>query len=304
MRGSAAAPALLPARTPPSWGMDVGAPTPAVLEALLARWRAYEAGEVDMTVTPHDDMLVDTPEGRAHYRAVGLSALRLATEAMLLTGLSAPRTILDLPCGGGRVTRHLVRFFPEAEVVVADLDAPKVAAVTAQFGVRAVEGSRDFTGPIPGRYDLIFVGSLVTHFDGPLFARAVHRFVDALAPGGVLILTTVGRPWAAEIVRQEAEKGLGAHRWWSPALRLLSGGRLRASRRLAAVERDYARTGFAYVEVRGWTALYGQSYGGSFAAPSWLMRLVEGRPDATVLGFKERGFSDLLDALLIQRVGD
>ncbi|WP_167858672.1 class I SAM-dependent methyltransferase [Methylobacterium nonmethylotrophicum] len=291
-------PALLPVHGSPSWG-EAG--TAAVLERCLARWRRYEAATVDPEVSAHDDMLVDTPEGRAHYRGVGLSALRLITEAMLLSGRTDPTRILDLPCGGGRVTRHLVTFFPEAEIAVADLDARKVADVVAQFGVRAIESSPDFSAPLPGSYDLIFVGSLVTHFDAALFARATNVMIDALAPGGVLVLTSAGRNWAALSERQDRDEGLVPLRWWRAALSRLGGPKV--SYRLRALEGDYARHGFGYSEVRSWTKLYGQSYGGSYAAPSWLMRVVEERTDALVLGFKERGFDDLLDATLIQRAG-
>ncbi|WP_162561169.1 class I SAM-dependent methyltransferase [Methylobacterium terrae] len=289
-------PALLPVHAPPSWD---SASTRAVLERCLDLWRRYEAQTVDPAVSPHDDMLVDTPEGRAHYRDVGLSALRLITEAMLLTGRTDPGRILDLPCGGGRVTRHLVKFFPEAEVAVADLDARKVADVVAQFGVTEIAGSKDFSAPLPGAYDLIFVGSLVTHFDAPLFARAVNVMIDALAPGGVLVLTSAGRNWAALSRTEDRDKGLVPLRWWRAARALLGGPK--GSDRLRVLEDDYARHGFGYTEVRSWTRLYGQSYGGSYAAPSWLMRLVEEREDALVIGLKERGFDNLLDATLIQR---
>ncbi len=291
-------PALLPVHAPPSWSEGA---TVAVLERCLARWRRYEAATVDREVSPHDDMLVDTPEGRAHYHAVGLSALRLITEAMLLAGRTEPTRILDLPCGGGRVTRHLVTFFPEAEIAVADLDARKVADVVAQFGVTEITSSKDFSAPLPGSYDLIFVGSLVTHFDAPLFARAVTVMIDALAPGGVLVLTSAGRNWAALSGAEDRDAGLVPLRWWRAARAAFGGPKI--SDRLRALGSDYARHGFGYTEVRSWTRLYGQSYGGSYAAPSWLMRLVEERPDALVIGLKERGFDNLLDATLIQRAG-
>ncbi|GJD60417.1 methyltransferase domain-containing protein [Methylobacterium frigidaeris] len=291
-------PALLPVHAPPSWA---GGSTVAVLERCLARWRRYKASTVDPEASVHDDMLVDTPEGRAHYRAVGLSALRLITEAMLLTGRTEPTHILDLPCGGGRVTRHLVKFFPEAEIAVADLDARKVADVVAQFGVTEITGSKVFSAALPGSYDLIFVGSLATHFDAALFARSVNVMIDALSPGGVLVLTSAGRNWAALSGVQDRDAGLVPLRWWRAALSLVGGPKV--SDRLRVLESDYARHGFGYTEVRSWTKLYGQSYGGSYAAPSWLMRLVEERKDALVIGLKERGFDNLLDATLIQRAG-
>ena len=256
-----------------------------------------------MRIDPCEDMIVEGPDGLVHYREVGLRALELLTDAMVLTGRPRPDRILDLPCGGGRVTRHLVRFFPEAEVFVSDVDSRKVEVVTRQFGVQAVPASPDFTAPLAGSFDLIFVGSLVTHFDEALYIRTLDVLLDALSPGGVLVLTTTGRSWAAEAQAREIAAGLSAEAWWSSAFRWVSGGRHRASSLRAAIERGYARRGFGYSEVRSWTQLYGRSYGSSFASPAWLMRQVERRQDTRVLAFKERGYDHLLDALLLQRLG-
>lgn len=256
-----------------------------------------------MRIDPCEDMIVEGADGLAHYREVGLRALELLTDAMVLSGRPRPARILDLPCGGGRVTRHLVRFFPEAEVFVSDVDARKVEVVTRQFDVRAVQASPDFTAPLAGDFDLIFVGSLVTHFDEALYIRTLDVLLDALSPGGVLVLTTTGRSWAAEAQAGEAKAGLPAQAWWSPTLTLLTGGRHRTSRLRGAIEGGYARRGFGYSEVRSWTRLYGRSYGSSFASPAWLMRQVERRQDTRVLAFKERGYDHLLDALLLQRLG-
>ena len=275
---------------------------PEVLEACAARWRSYLASDVDMRIDPCDDMLVETADGREHYRLVGLKALELLTDAMVLTGRPRPGRILDLPCGGGRVTRHLVRFFPEAEIRVSDVDARKVEAVTRQFGVEAIAASPEFRTPLAETFDLIFVGSLVTHFDEALYVRTLHALLDALDPGGVLVLTTTGRSWAAQAQAEDLEAGLPPRSWWSPAATWLSRGRYQSSGRRAAIEGRYSRTGFGYTQVGSWTRLYGRSYGSSWASPSWLMRQVEARPDVRILAFKERGFDRLLDALLLQRL--
>lgn len=294
---------LPPPRPPRLVGRSPHADSQAdVLESCAARWRAYLASDLDLRVDPCDDMLVDTPEGWEHYRLVGLKALELLADAMVLAGRPRPGRILDLPCGGGRVTRHLVRFFPEAEISVADVDEGKVEAVTRQFAVRRVAASADFTAPLGGTFDLIFVGSLVTHFDEALYVRALDVLLGALAPGGVLVLTTTGRSWAAEAQRRDVAAGLPARAWWSPAATWLSRGRYRASGPRSAIEGRYARRGFGYVQVNSWTRLYGRSYGSSWASPSWLMRQVEHRSDIRILGFKERGFDQLLDALLLQRL--
>lgn len=296
---------MIPYRAPPRLlgSTPKVEPYDVTLDTCAARWSAYRSAQVDMTIDPSEDMIVREAGGIEHYREVGLRALELLTDAMILSGRPHAPRILDLPCGGGRVTRHLVQFFPESDVVVSDVDGAKVAAVTRQFGVRAIAASPEFAAPLGERFDLIFVGSLLTHFDEVLYIRALDVLVEALEPGGVLILTTTGRSWASEALDGESKAGLPPQAPWSPALKWLTGGRYRASSLRAAIEGGYAKRGFGYSEVRSWTQLYGRSYGSSFASPSWLMRQVERRPDARILAFKERGYDHLLDALLVQRLG-
>lgn len=277
-------------------------PQVETLEACAARWRDYLASEVDFEVDACDDMLVDTPDGRTHYRRVGLSAIELLTDAMVLTGRPQPRRILDIPCGGGRVTRHLVRFFPDADIVVADVEGRKVEAVTRQFGVRAMATSADFTAPFPETFDLIFVGSLLNHFGEPLYRRALQVLLDGLSPGGALVVSATARTWVAESIASEIAAGKRPRRWWSPIVRRLGRGEYRTSRNLAAIDGSYARTGFAYLENVEHSGRYGRSYGGNWASPSWLMRLVEPRTDVRILALKERGYDHYQDALMLQHL--
>jgi hypothetical protein len=126
-----------------------------VVEALSSRWLAYQNATIDQVVSPLDDMLMrEHPAGMGHYMAVGVSAVEGLTEAMLLARRTRFGRILDLPCGGGRVTRHLRAFFPDSEIVVSDLDKAKQAAVTAQFGVAAIDVPADFAGPPGQTFDL------------------------------------------------------------------------------------------------------------------------------------------------------
>jgi hypothetical protein len=60
----------------PSWGHTL-----ETLNALDARWKQYEASDVDRYVSPVDDML-DTPDGKDYYFAVGRSALHIISEAI------------------------------------------------------------------------------------------------------------------------------------------------------------------------------------------------------------------------------
>ena len=55
------------------------------------------------------------------YFINGRTAIEVILSAMLAAGRTEFATVLDLPCGGGRVTRHLRALFPESEVYVSDI---------------------------------------------------------------------------------------------------------------------------------------------------------------------------------------
>jgi SAM-dependent methyltransferase len=251
----------------------------ALLQSLLERWQRYQASEVDPTIAPVDDMKGgDSPDAARHYMQVGVSALELITEGMLLARRTTIARILDFPCGGGRVTRHLVKFFPEAEISASDIEREKQAFVVSQYGAKPVSCPPDFSQLPPEKYDLIFVGSLFSHLDAGMFARALDFFIRSLAPQGLLVITLHGRYTANAV-------SAGRSGWRDLILRAV---------------RRFRRGGFGYVVQE--RTRYGVSYGAAFSAPSWVLQLIESRTDAMVLGFKERAWDHHQDALIVQRL--
>jgi SAM-dependent methyltransferase len=96
-----------------------------------------------------------------HYLSVGLSALQIMEAAL---GPTMPENILDLPSGYGRVTRTLRARYPSARITACDLDAEAVAFCAACFGARGAVSERDFAQlDLAETYDLLWVGSLITH---------------------------------------------------------------------------------------------------------------------------------------------
>ena len=278
----------------PSWGQTV-----EVLDAIKSRWSDYDRGDIDRAISPVDDIL-DGEEARQHYFAIGRSALNVITEAMLLSGCTRFERILDLPCGGGRVTRHLVKFFPEAQVFVDDIVPQKREAVRDQFSVQITTCPRDFKGSSDIRFDLIFVGSLFTHLNEQLFKDALNYLIGALSAGGLLVMTTHGR--LAATLAASNQRQLGKSRRPRSLLGFLTKRAVAPEDVLEAAEGQYAEFGFGYTEYPGFTQAYGQSYGATFVTPSWLMKLIQSRADATILGFKERGFANHQDVLIVQRL--
>lgn len=125
-----------------------------------------------------------------HYLAVGLSALACVESA--LHGRT-PQTILDLPCGFGRVTRVLRARYPSAEITVCDLDRPGVDFAARHFGARPVYSVDDFAELRLDRpFDLIWVGSLVTHLSEAQTGVFLGRMAASLAPGGTLVVSSHG----------------------------------------------------------------------------------------------------------------
>ena len=136
-------------------------------------------------VSPVDDMLTSKlvePQATEHYMSVGITALDIISEAMVQSRRTEFRRILDLPCGGGRVTRHLKAFFPDSRITVSELDKAKQDFVTSHFRVRSLDVPADFSGEPAQQFDLIFVGSLLTHFNEAMFRKTSRLPAEVAQP--------------------------------------------------------------------------------------------------------------------------
>src|SRR5258708_15366287 len=107
------------------------------LLSLRRRYAAYLATEVEKEVSEHDDMLAGG--NLDHYLSVGQSAVDVIGRAMVAAQKDSFASVLDLPCGGGRVTRHLKAFLPEAKLFVGDLNKQKEAFVVSKFGAATID---------------------------------------------------------------------------------------------------------------------------------------------------------------------
>jgi SAM-dependent methyltransferase len=129
------------------------------------------------------------------YLAVGRSALENceATLAAIGRSFADVRTCLDLPCGHGRVLRWLGTRINPAGITACDIDRAAVDFCREEFGVTGVYSSDDLDRlALPDEYDLIWVGSLLTHLDPQRCIALLRRTSVALRKGGVLIFTTHG----------------------------------------------------------------------------------------------------------------
>jgi len=255
-------------------GNGRGTQIPAI-DAVAERLRDYAQATIMTDIYEHDAMFAGgTME---QYLSVGRSAVHIIARAMIAAERASFGMVLDLPSGAGRVTRHLTAFLPDARLFAADLDHGSRDFACRTCGADPFETPIDFVEYPTCQFDLIFVGSLLTHFNAAMATRAVRWLIAALAGDGVLILTTCGR--RHDYIEREV------HHFIEPA----------AWERVAS---ERSATGFGYVETeqRG-----GMSYGLSSSAPSWLMRLIENDPAVSIIGFQEAAWGGLQDVLVLQK---
>jgi SAM-dependent methyltransferase len=168
-------------------------------------------GDLIRTISPNDEMF-GANKSEVHYFSVGRSALE-CIQTSLRAAEKAPanvKRILDLPCGHGRVLRHLRAGFPGAVITACDLLRDGADYCAATFGAVPVYAHED-PARIPlahSAFDLIWVGSLFTRFDADRWPAFLNFFRDCLAPGGVLVFSAHGRTAYKWMIEKRHDYGL------------------------------------------------------------------------------------------------
>lgn len=240
----------------------------------VPRSLARTAIPVDATISPDDGM--QTPDV-AGYLGVGESALKAIRLALLAGRAPAPDRILDFACGHGRVLRWLHAAYPSAQLTAADLLPDGVDFCVRQFGARGVYSTVAPTADLfAERYDLIWVGSLLTHLDVPRWPVFLDLLHELLAPGGLLVLTTHG-----ELVAERIRLGE------------LYGYPEAAAKQLLT---DYEERGFGYMAVPG-----GVDYGFSVSKPQWVTERLLRHDDLRLVAYTEALWANHQDVVAVVR---
>lgn len=108
-------------------------------------------------------------------------------------------------------------------------------------------------------YDLIWCGSLFTHFDMTRFGMLLNLFLDNLNEKGVLVFTTHGRLAHYLMQHQNSFFGLGTD----------------VSSRISS---EYTPAGFGYANYDDKYPVYGVSV----SSPAWVMKQIECNCDVNV----------------------
>jgi SAM-dependent methyltransferase len=230
-----------------------------------------EGGELDVVteIGPGDEMY--KAEHHDHYFRAGRSALRCIGVAMLAAGKEdaedAPRKILDLPSGHGRIMRALKAAFPEASLTACDINHDGVEFCAEVFGATpAVSQPRGDDVDLQDRFDLIWCGSLLTHLNRDKWPGFLSLFQRSLAPGGLVVFSVFGS-YAAERMRSREF-----------TYRM-------SDNELASILPAYDKRGFGYSDYPGL-----KDSGMSLASPSWVTAQLRLLPRLRLVNYTERAW--------------
>ncbi|HBB88339.1 MAG TPA: hypothetical protein DC047_12050 [Blastocatellia bacterium] len=208
----------------------------------------------------------------AHYYKVGLSAIRCIDAGLAQAKLTNVRTILDLPCGSGRVLRFLAQQFPEAEITACEIQTGPVQFCVRTFGARPAYSSVKLDEvDLAKKFDLIWCGSLATHLNERDIVALVRLFARHLAPGGLAVFTTHGDFAAQRVARREFEYSIPEDQ-------------------TGRIVDEFKRTGYGFADYAGQ-----KNWGVSLTSPEWIRARVRELGDLREVYFEEHGWDDHQD---------
>jgi SAM-dependent methyltransferase len=230
-------------------------------------------------ISPADDMYVDGLD--AHYFSIGDSALRCISLGLTAAGADPPTSILDIPCGYGRVLRVLKAYFPKARLTACDIDTDAVDFCAETFGASRVYSEKDFSRIcLSDTFDLIWCGSLLTHLDVPYWRSFIELCTAHLEKDGTMLFTTHGQYVIKMMIDYDYDYGVGI----SSAHRLVD---------------NYNERGFGYCDYPGQT-----DYGISVSSPAWVVSFLEEHSDLQICSVVEMGWGAHQDVYACRRVQD
>jgi malonyl-CoA O-methyltransferase len=146
----------------------------------------------------------------SYERHAGLQRAIAARLARLLPMLEAPR-VLELGCGTGLLSRHLLERYPRGRFVLTDAAPAMIAACRrnlAPLGAANISFEVMDAGEAGGHGGLdLIVSSMTLHWLADPLA-CLERLRRFLAPGGVLLYATLGPDSFAEWRQALASEGL------------------------------------------------------------------------------------------------
>lgn len=241
------------------------------LSNLSAIWSA-----LGKTRSADDEMFHGNAE---HYLSCGESALRVILAAISLARIETPKQILDFGAGAGRVTRWLSAAFSNSSIHACDIREQDVVFLRTRFGIKAWTVDPDLSVlTIPDQYDLIWVGSVITHLPELKTRRLIAKLLSSCTPGGLLALSFHGQ---YAIARQESGEFRYIHQeGWQ------------------AIKSGYLANGYGYADYEGQSG-----YGISVISALWMISLMEATLGSRLVLLSARAWDNHHDVIVIQKTG-
>lgn len=212
----------------------------------------------------------------SHYLSVGASALNLIHGVQAIVGVPRFERILDFGSGAGRVTRWLRAAYPTASLTVADVRRGDLDFCAETFDAETWTPGTDVDAMrAPSEYDLIWIGSVVTHLPETNTRALLGKQMEWLARDGVALLSFHGRSAFS----------------WRTRLNYVP------AHLLPKIERAVEETGYGYSDYPGQC-----DYGLSFCTPTWMVSAVQHIQQCRLVSLSERAWDSHHDIVAIQRV--
>jgi len=237
-------------------------------------WRRYKAAAVSTELHPNDMMY---NAGKGFYYKVGESGIDCVLASLGRTDLTGVSRIMDLPCGHGRVGRHLRAAFPDAALFMCDIDKEGVDFCAQAFNATPVYSEIELTkAELPKDLDLIWIGSLFTHLSRDTTARWLSFLSSHLRQNGLLVATF--------------------HGYFTAFNGPFGGGGTDAEK----IRRGFDAMGYGFDTYPSYPIEAGE-YGFSLSKPSTILDMADAIPGTRVVAYTERGWARNHDVLTLCR---
>ncbi|AGK47017.1 methyltransferase domain protein [Burkholderia thailandensis MSMB121] len=236
----------------------------------------YYSTPLNSTISPYETMVDQW------YMDVGCSAADVIIQSLHNSWTGRIERVLDIPCGHGRVLRHLVNLFPDAEIYASDIDRSGVDFCRDTLGAIGIYSNEDMTAvDFDTTFDLIWVGSLFTHTSRTVTRKWLEHLAKFLTENGIIVATVHGR-WCETVAKK------------SPYINVESWKK---------ILREYQETGYGYHDYNpseNHDYISG-SYGVSLTTASEILKDIESVKGIRIFSYRERGWADHQDVLVVGR---